>query len=330
MTDTTTGAAPTGSLEHLNPNDLDIDHNVRDHPDIDRDFLASIKEHGVLQPILAVRAPDGQIRVRAGQRRTLAARQANLATVPVYITTDNTNTDKARDAARIAEQIVENDHRAALTESQRAKGIQQLLLHGVTPTKVAKALSIRKEVVEAAATIAESAPALEALDTTQLTIEQAASLAEFNNDPDSLHYLQTAANPGEFDHRLSELRQQARSAAERAAAAEPLRQQGYTILDQRPSYYDSLARSSLVRLFTPQGEPADQDESITSARPELWAVWLEEATTYIDTRTGEAVDEYDVDWDIAANDTDTEAEEGYIHPRYVQETSGFKQTFYCL
>lgn len=80
----------------------------------------------------------------------------------------------------------------------------------------------------------------------------------------------------------------------------------------------------------PQGEPADQDESITSARPELWAVWLEEATTYIDTRTGEAVDEYDVDWDIAANDTDTEAEEGYIHPRYVQETSGFKQTFYCL
>ena len=330
MTDTTTGAAPTGSLEHLNPNDLDIDPHVRDHPDIDRDFLASIKEHGVLQPILAVRAPDGQIRVRAGQRRTLAARQANLATVPVYITTDNTNPDKARDAARIAEQIVENDHRAALTESQRAKGIQQLLLHGVTPTKVAKALSIRKEVVEAAATIAESAPALEALDTTQLTIEQAASLAEFNNDPDSLHYLQTAANPGEFDHRLSELRQQARSAAERAAAAEPLRQQGYTILDQRPSYYDSLARSSLVRLFTPQGEPADQDESITSARPELWAVWLEEATTYIDTRTGEAVDEYDVDWDIAANDTDTEAEEGYIHPRYVQETSGFKQTFYCL
>jgi ParB family chromosome partitioning protein len=40
----------------------------------------------VLIPIAAVRDADGQqVRVRSGQRRTLAAREAGLSTVPVYV-----------------------------------------------------------------------------------------------------------------------------------------------------------------------------------------------------------------------------------------------------
>ncbi|MGV7988947.1 ParB/RepB/Spo0J family partition protein, partial [Mycobacterium kansasii] len=90
--------------------------------------------------------------VRDGQRRLLAAREAGLATVPVYVTADLATTEQARTVARITEQIVVNDHRAALTETQRAKGIQQLLLEGLTPAKVAKSLTVPKALVEAAAT----------------------------------------------------------------------------------------------------------------------------------------------------------------------------------
>ena len=39
---------------------------------------------------------------------------------------------------RVAEQIVENDQRQALTDVQRVRGIQQLLDVGVPVTKVAK------------------------------------------------------------------------------------------------------------------------------------------------------------------------------------------------
>src|ERR1700752_3923775 len=61
------------------------DANVRDAAAIDAEFVASVKEHGVLTPIAAVRGRDGVVRVRAGQRRTLAAREAGLPTVPVYV-----------------------------------------------------------------------------------------------------------------------------------------------------------------------------------------------------------------------------------------------------
>jgi ParB family transcriptional regulator, chromosome partitioning protein len=39
---------------------------------------------------------------------------------------------------RVIEQILLNDHRAPLTEAERARGINQLLLDGVSQTKVAK------------------------------------------------------------------------------------------------------------------------------------------------------------------------------------------------
>lgn len=43
-----------------------------------RTLVASIREHGVLVPIVAVRLPDGQLRVRMGHRRTLVAVEVGL------------------------------------------------------------------------------------------------------------------------------------------------------------------------------------------------------------------------------------------------------------
>jgi hypothetical protein len=70
MTDTTpitdgAGASqPIGTLEHLDPRSLTLELNVRDVADLDAEFLASIKEHGVLVPIAAVR--DGRHRAPTG------------------------------------------------------------------------------------------------------------------------------------------------------------------------------------------------------------------------------------------------------------------------
>jgi ParB family chromosome partitioning protein len=45
-------------------------------------FVASIREHGVLQPITAIRTDDG-VEVRDGQRR--APSPPGLATIPVSV-----------------------------------------------------------------------------------------------------------------------------------------------------------------------------------------------------------------------------------------------------
>jgi len=62
----TTSSTPATSIEL-------VDLTVRHDPRLDAAFSASIKELGVLVPIVAVRTAEKQLRVRFGHRRTLAA-----------------------------------------------------------------------------------------------------------------------------------------------------------------------------------------------------------------------------------------------------------------
>lgn len=85
MTTTTARTiALMGTLEHIDPNLIVVEVNVRTEAHLPREFVASIKQNGVLTPILARRDTQGTVIVRAGQRRTLAAREAGLVTIPAY------------------------------------------------------------------------------------------------------------------------------------------------------------------------------------------------------------------------------------------------------
>lgn len=332
-----TGATVTTTeLIDIDPHKLDIGENVRDNADHGEAFdqlVASIKETGrLIVPISAVKAADGTITVRDGQRRTLAARAAGLNSVPVYVVPDTAGTDKDRTIARISEQIVANDRRVALTEAQRAKGVQQLLVEGLTPKQAAKRLTVPAEVIEAAAKAAGSQQALAALDNSQLSIEQAADIIEFEDDNAAIEYLTTAETPGQFAHRVSELRQKAETAKARAEAEKPYRDQGYTVLEARPSYSDELAGNRLWQLYDAEGKRLEEHPEIIAAQPAHWAVWLDETSVYVDSRSGSVIDEDKdpIDWDLDAEDIDTPAEEGYIHPQYVTETAGFEPEYFCV
>ena len=82
MTNTT---ATLGTVEHIDPNTIVIEENVRPSASLIKEFVASIRENGVLTPVLARRDEQGNMLVRAGQRRTFAAREAGLATIPAYV-----------------------------------------------------------------------------------------------------------------------------------------------------------------------------------------------------------------------------------------------------
>ena len=101
-----------GTIEHLDPNALILETNVRPSGPLSKEFVASIRENGVLTPVLARRDHDGNVIVRAGQRRILAAREAGLASIPAYVV----DADDAT-VERIIQQMVENDHREALTDA---------------------------------------------------------------------------------------------------------------------------------------------------------------------------------------------------------------------
>ena len=72
MTANTTETATHAELVYLNPVEAEIEPNTRDTVDPVKlaELTESIREHGVLQAIQAVRYADGTIRVRDGQCRT--------------------------------------------------------------------------------------------------------------------------------------------------------------------------------------------------------------------------------------------------------------------
>jgi ParB family chromosome partitioning protein len=80
---------------------------------------ASIKTHGVLQP-LVVRQVGDRYQLVAGERRLRAARAAGLASVPVTVV--NFNDQQAREAA-----LVENIQRADLNPIEKAHGFKDYL-----------------------------------------------------------------------------------------------------------------------------------------------------------------------------------------------------------
>lgn len=101
-----------------------------------RELAASIKVHGVLQPILVT--PDGTI--VAGHRRVVAARLAGLSDIPV-IARDLTET------AQLQVMLVENIQRNDLTLLQTAKAYQALTQRGLTADLIATAIGVTKRSV---------------------------------------------------------------------------------------------------------------------------------------------------------------------------------------
>lgn len=62
---------PEGSqLIDVDPTELVVGTNVRLDPTLDRSFIASIRERGVLEPIVAHCSDGGSLVVKMGKRRT--------------------------------------------------------------------------------------------------------------------------------------------------------------------------------------------------------------------------------------------------------------------
>lgn len=334
MTDTitteaeqSTGEHPAlGVIEHLDPHVLVLDINVRDEAALGAQFVASVKEHGVLTPIAAVRDRDGQLRVRSGQRRTLAAREAGLASVPVYVRAASAGEDhKAELVERVSEQIVENDQRAQLTELQRTRGIQQMIDAGVSITRVAKKLSVGKDTVKAAAAAAKSQAAMQGLAEGQLSLGEAAAITEFEDMPGAIKRLMQVAGTRSFEHIVAQLRQERAAAEAEAKAAQPYVERGFSWLQQRPGISDPGC-IAVHHLLTADGAQADE-QAVTD--PAQWAVLLYETEIVVDLATGEAVDEDDVDWDTEDQPEATPAE-GLRHADTVTDASGYVPQYFCL
>lgn len=120
------------SVDKIIPNRLQP-RTVFDEEKI-RELAESIREQGVIQPLIVSPTADGRYELIAGERRLRASRIAGLEEVPVII-------KKVDDEGLLALSIIENIQREDLNPIEEARACQELIAQfGYTQEDVAKKL----------------------------------------------------------------------------------------------------------------------------------------------------------------------------------------------
>jgi len=127
-------AIPGTHLIEVDPHDI-VPNPRQPRTHFDSDHLAelvhSVREFGVLQPIVVRTNEDGKYELIMGERRTRAAREAGLTSIPAIVR-DTADENLLRDA------LLENLHRSQLNPLEEASAYQQLLEDfGITQEELA-------------------------------------------------------------------------------------------------------------------------------------------------------------------------------------------------
>ena len=106
-----------------------------------KELSASLKEKGILQPLLVRRVADFEYELIAGERRWRAAQKAGFKQVPVIIR-ESSGADLLEDA------LIENIQREDLNEIEEAKAYEALMnKHGYTQDMLAQRLSKNRSTI---------------------------------------------------------------------------------------------------------------------------------------------------------------------------------------
>jgi ParB family transcriptional regulator, chromosome partitioning protein len=105
------------------------------------ELAASIREHGVMQPILVRPVEGGRFEIVAGERRWRAAKRAGLTELPALV-------KAVPDQTALALALIENIQREDLNPLEQANGIARLIDEfGITHDAAAKAVGRSRSAV---------------------------------------------------------------------------------------------------------------------------------------------------------------------------------------
>ncbi|XVV02688.1 hypothetical protein ACQPW3_35855 [Actinosynnema sp. CA-248983] len=223
-------------FELLDPRTLLTDRNSRTIVDIKQDnpdLYRSVHEHGVSIPVIANPTPEGGIRVRDGHSRTIIACSLieKYPVIPVLVT-------ESEDVAEwevLRDHWLANEVRSGYTTSDRIKLFEQMTLFGLSTEEIATQLSIEAKVVEAGLKARRSkAVAATLTEFPQLSLEQAAGLADFEDDTEAYEKLTTtlSTEPEAFDHELAEWQMERELREARDRLSRELEASGVTVVGE--------------------------------------------------------------------------------------------------
>jgi len=148
------------------------------------ELAQSIREHGVLQPILVSQQADGSYQLITGERRWRAVQLAGLQTVPALV-------KETTPLASLEMALVENIQRSDLNPLEEAHAFRQLLdEHGMTQEQLAQRIGkSRVAVTNTLRLLQLPAPVLSALADGSITEGHARAILTASDDARRLQLL---------------------------------------------------------------------------------------------------------------------------------------------
>lgn len=173
------------------------------------DLVASIKNHGILQPLLVRKLGAERYEIIAGERRWRAAQAARLHQVPVVV-------KEFTDAEVMEVALVENIQRADLTAIEEAAGYQRLIEDfGHTQEAIAQIVGkSRSHIANTLRLMSLPGPVKDLVDQGQLSAGHARALIGL---PDAVALAKKAVEQGLTVRQIEDLAKKAKTPAPGAA-----------------------------------------------------------------------------------------------------------------
>lgn len=155
------------------------------------ELAQSIREVGLLQPLVVRPTAEGTYELIAGERRWRACQRAGLKTVPVVVRPSG-------DQASLEMALVENLQRSDITPVESAKAFRRLIQEfGLTQEQVAERVGKSRTAVANTLRLLKLPPrALEALEKGEITEGHARALLALDSEPEMLALLERIVRTG--------------------------------------------------------------------------------------------------------------------------------------
>jgi ParB family chromosome partitioning protein len=170
-----------------------------DHGELE-DLISSIRDHGVLQPIIVTPKADGTYQLIAGERRLRASTIAGLKTIPALVR-------EATELQKLELAIIENVQRANLNPIEEARAYQRLIDEfGMTQDEVSRKMGKSRPQVANMVRLLQLPPEVQqALSEGKISTSNARTLVSLPTDGERMEMFR-AMLAGNFTVRQTETR----------------------------------------------------------------------------------------------------------------------------